>query len=816
MKQKPHFTKLVQIWGAVLIVGVATSIMAIDIFSSYHDFSRQSEQIRTNHITKQKQIIKQEVMRVISLISNKNSQSETVTRNKIKSRVYEAFSIAQNIYQQNKSSKSKDDIQKMISDALRDIRFEHNSGYYFATRMDGVEILFSDKPEREGSNLLDFQDSRGRYVIKDMIAIAKQTGEGFYEYHWTKPGREGNDFKKISFVKQFEPYDWLIGTGLYVEDITKQIKTNILYDISRIRFGKEGYIFVNRFNGDALVSNGKFIGGKKKLWEVFSKNPQKAKHIYESSYKAALTPGGDYTYYSMIKLTDQLNESPKASFIYGVPEFQWYVGAGVYLDDVESDIALMQDKLNDEIKRKILFFSLIALAVLLLFLFLFRRLNRKLTNDFTVLISFFKNAAGSHQVINRDLIQFHELDQMAGSANKMLQNKIQAEKEKDTLRKKLHIAQKMESLGLMAGGVAHDLNNILSGLISYPELILYKLEEESELRKPLEAIQQSGQRAATVVEDLLTVARGAASMWEVHNLHDLIQEYFDSLECKKLRSLYPKIACQQNFNAINADILCSPVHVKKCIMNLLTNGFEAIVDRGEIVISTENQHINEPENRASKIEPGNYVVLSVEDTGPGIASKDLEHIFEPFYTKKVMGRSGTGLGLAVVWNSMEDHNGEIIVESSDNGTSFQLSFPISKQERDIPPEEDTAKELMGNNEHILVVDDEPQLRDIASKMLLSLGYKVDAVSSGIQAIDFVKKTPVDLVVLDMLMDPGINGRESYEQIITIHPEQKAIIVSGFSESNEVKTALRLGAGGFIKKPYSMKQIGRAVKDALQG
>lgn len=815
MKQKPYFTRLIQLWGIVFIVGVAISIMAVDIVGSYRDFNQRSEQIRTDHIAKQKQIIKQEVMRVVELIAYEQSQSEALTKSKIQSRVYEAFAIAQNIYQENRAAKSKDEIQKMILDALRDIRFENNSGYYFATSLNGVEILFADKPELEGVNLLELQDSRGKFVIKDMIDIARQTGEGFYEYHWTKPKMEGNDYKKISFIKRFAPYDWFIGTGLYVEDITKQIKTNILADISRIRFGKEGYVFVNRFNGDALVSNGKFIGGTKKLWEVFSKNPGKTKYLYEISRKAALEPEGDYIYYTMVKLSDQTKESPKTSFIYGIPEFQWYVGAGVYLDDVESDIVQMQAELNAQVREKLLYFSLIAVVILLGYLFLFRQLSKKLQNDFTVFVSFFKNAAGSNQVIDRDLVQFHELDQIAGNANSMLQDKIQAEKDKDELIKKLHVAQKMESIGLMAGGVAHDLNNILSGIVAYPELILQQLEKESELRKPIEAIQQSGQRAATVVADLLTVARGAASIREVHTLNDLIEEYENSPEYKQLQELHPNVTYQYQLSAVDSVISCSPVHVKKCLMNLVTNASEAIRGEGTVVVATRVQSMTEEAAGKLEIDAGEYVILSVQDTGPGISNKDLEYIFEPFYTKKVMGRSGTGLGLAVVWNTMEDHDGKIVVESGDTGTCFQLYFPTTKAAPVSSLEDDTTKELTGKSEHILVVDDEPQLRDIACQMLMSLGYKVDTVNSGEAAIDFVKKTGVDLIVLDMLMEPGLNGRETYEQIKRIRPGQKAIITSGFSESHEVRATMQLGAGGFIKKPYSLKQLGRAVKEALQ-
>jgi len=207
MRKRTNFIKLIKLWGIIFLVGIGVSIVAIDVIGSHRDFNFRADQMRADYIARQKQIIKQEVNRVVDLISYEKAQSEILTRKKIKSRVYEAYSIAQNIYQQNKTAKSEAEIQQMILEALRPIRFEYGSGYYFATRLDGVEMLFADKPEMEGLNLLDVQDTRGQYVIKDMIAIAEQSGEGFYEYHWTKPDSVGNDFKKISFIKRFEPYD---------------------------------------------------------------------------------------------------------------------------------------------------------------------------------------------------------------------------------------------------------------------------------------------------------------------------------------------------------------------------------------------------------------------------------------------------------------------------------------------------------------------------------------------------------------------------------------------------------------------------------
>ena len=199
----------------------------------------------------------------------------------------------------------------------------------------------------------------------------------------------------------------------------------------------------------------------------------------------------------------------------------------------------------------------------------------------------------------------------------------------------------------------------------------------------------------------------------------------------------------------------------------------------------------------------------------GISPEDLERIFEPFYTKKEMGRSGTGLGLAVVWNCLQDHDGYINVMSSHKGTVFELYFPVTREEVAAEEEEVPVAEYQGHGEKILVVDDEERQREIASGILNRLGYTAEAVSSGEEAIEYVKEHPVDLIVLDMVMPKGINGRKTYEKIIKIRPGQKAIIASGYAKTKEVDLAQELGAGKYIKKPYTLPKVGLAVKEELE-
>jgi two-component system cell cycle sensor histidine kinase/response regulator CckA len=380
---------------------------------------------------------------------------------------------------------------------------------------------------------------------------------------------------------------------------------------------------------------------------------------------------------------------------------------------------------------------------------------------------------------------------------------------------KLSRSKKMESLGLLAGGVAHDLNNVLSGIVSYPDLLLLELPEDSPFRNSIEAIKKSGDRAVAVVQDLLTAARGVATTKEPLNLNDLIDDYLDSPEFNKLKQFHPTVTVKTNLNTDLLNISGSHVHIRKVVMNLVSNASEAIKDSGNITISTVNRYVDTPLRGYDDINVGEYAVLSVSDDGSGISSDDLERIFEPFYTKKVMGRSGTGLGLAVVWNVVQDHKGYIDVTSNKNGTAFELYFLITREEISDKDVSISIKDYKGNGETILVVDDVESQREISCKILDSLGYKTKAISNGEETVEYLKKHSVDLILLDMIMDPGINGRETYERIIKIHPNQKAIIVSGFAETEEVKEAQKLGAGKYIKKPLTLERIGMAVKEELE-
>jgi len=383
------------------------------------------------------------------------------------------------------------------------------------------------------------------------------------------------------------------------------------------------------------------------------------------------------------------------------------------------------------------------------------------------------------------------------------------------LEAQLQRARKMEAIGMLAGGVAHDLNNVLGGIVSYPELLLMQIPDDSSLRKPLATIQKSGQKAAEIVQDLLTLARRGVSTTDVINLNQILSDHLKTPEHDQLLYFHPGITIETHLATDLLNMEGSPIHLFKTIMNLISNAAEAILDGGAIVITTENRYIDKPIRGYDDVEEGDYAVLIVSDTGIGISTDDMNRIFEPFYTKKVMGRSGTGLGMAVVWGTVKDHKGYIDVQSTEGmGTTFTLYFPVTREKTRRAPDERDEIFYRGNGETILIVDDVREQREISAQMLERLGYTVTAVSSGEEAVAYMKDHSVDLVVLDMIMDPGIDGLETYRHILSLHPGQKAIIVSGFSETQRVKKLQKLGAGEYVKKPYLMEKLGTAVRNEL--
>ena len=408
--------------------------------------------------------------------------------------------------------------------------------------------------------------------------------------------------------------------------------------------------------------------------------------------------------------------------------------------------------------------------------------------------------------------ELHErVNELAAETDELTKSR---QRERD-LTEKLSRSERLESLGLLAGGVAHDLNNILGPMVAYPELVLELLsEDDKRLRHMMQQINESGKKASGVIRNLLTMGRRGSYELEVAQLNDVIRSYCDSPEFADLQRNYVNVDLDLHLADDLWPIQASVPHLNQIVMNLVINAFEAVGrTTGEVVIRTERAGVNEPIDGYQTVEMGLYSKLTISDSGCGIEREKLNRIFEPFFTGKKMGRSGSGLGLAVVYGVVQDFDGAIDVKSEPGeGTAFEIFFPPLLEVQQSAP---ALEEDFAGNERILVVDDVREQREMAAELLGTMGYQTFTAENGHRAVEFLEENDVDLIVLDMIMEEGFDGLDTYRAISEFKPGHRCIIASGFSESERVREAQSLGAGAYVSKPYTRNIIGKAVRDELE-
>jgi signal transduction histidine kinase/CheY-like chemotaxis protein len=794
---------------AVLSVGL---VGAVWMYQEYGKFEAESLNLKAEYLAAQKALIKQEVDRVVDYIQYQRSTTEDALKNQIKDQVYLAHAIADHLYRQYRDSRSEEQIKTMIREALRPIRFYGGRGYFFIYDLQGNNVLLPFSPQLEGRNLWDLQDSQGGYTIRRMVEMVREKGEGFLHWHWYKPGETKEMSKKIGFGKLLKPFNWVIGTGEYIEDIEKEIQRQTLARINTIRFGQDNYIFAYDFQANTLAHYKPENLGVNQ-WDFRDPN---GVPVLQELIQGSRREGSVFLeYVGTIRPATGL-PAPKIAYARAIKDWDWMVGAGVYVDEINVVLAQKEAALALKIKRSL---GLIVMILLVCFLFIAlasRYITGKIARNMSRFNDFFEQAAIGPSLLDDQGITFVEFKGLARAANQMIDERNKAATAIENLQQQLIRSRKMEALGVLAGGVAHDLNNVLAAIVGYPDLILATLAADNPQRRYIEAIRESGLKAGEIVQDLLTLARRGVPQPVVLNLNRLIEQYLAAPEHLKLRAHNPDIRVEVRLAADLLLLKGSQVQLQKTIMNLIVNAAEAQPRGGVIRIATENRYLDQPLPGYERVEEGEYAVLSVADEGTGISEADLEHIFEPFFSKKTLGRSGTGLGMTVVWGTVQDHDGYINVSTTEGqGTLFELYFPATREAAAMEAPAACLTEYRGSGQILLVVDDIREQRELAKAMLDQLGYRTGTAASGEEALVYLAGQRVDLLLLDMIMAPGIDGLETYQQALALNPHQKAIIVSGYAETDRVQAAMDLGARRYVKKPYTINALAVAVREALR-
>ncbi|MGA1931978.1 cache domain-containing protein [Arcobacter sp. YIC-464] len=389
----------------------------ISIFFQYKSFQDEIEHVQRDFIDLKKQEVKTEVLKVHAQIEKKEKEINNQIKALVKKRVHLAHTIATSIYNDNKDVKSDEEIKYLIVTALKNISFSNKRAYFFINRNDGRAVLFNTKSKLHvNSNIWNLKDKTGKLFIQEQAKIALEKDEGFLKTYFVKPDLNDNvQYPKISYIKMFKPFNWHIGTGEYIDDITNEIKQTILEDIANIRYGLHGYIFVNRIDKKALVFNGEKLKEPRDYpnTQLFNLQMEKIKN------------GGNFFSYDFKKLNSQ-KEFEKISFVKGYDKWGWIIGSGLYIDEVQKHIqSRKKEVINNIIKQSV---SLILVLILLLAIvyLISEQVSLKLRNNIDNLIDSFKKASKKNKKIDTQLLTYEEFEDLANSLNKTLKSRNKA------------------------------------------------------------------------------------------------------------------------------------------------------------------------------------------------------------------------------------------------------------------------------------------------------------------------------------------------------------------------------------------------------
>jgi PAS domain S-box-containing protein len=897
-------------FAAMLLVGGAW------FRSEYEHFRTEEERIRVEILDARKAVLKEQVDRTLDLVGFMRSQTESRARESVRSAVQQAHATAAYIWQKHKGKYGDAEIQAMILDALRPIRFNRGRGYIFAFTTGGLQLLNADRPTLEGKMLLGRRDARGAYLFRDMAAIALGRGEGYYAYRWSKPNAPGNDFAKISFVKRFQPCEWVIGAGEYLDDADQEIREEVLARIGDAQFGVDGRMFAGTLDGTLLA------GAVADPVADAMRGRDGAAVVRELVAKAR--SGGGFLTKAAVPEEGEI--APVIFYARAEERWGWFVAGGSGLGDIAARVEEARLRMMGRFWRtmakifvlqSLLFLGAVAVA---------RYTASRMRSTFESFSAFFRKAATESAVIDPEGLVFTEFKELAESANGMIAERQRAEalamrlaaaveqaaedivitdpdgvieyvnpsfefttgftKEEavgktcrilnggaqdaefykgmwDTIRSgerwkgrfrnrtrdgrlilqdaniapitdasgaiagyvsvraditehaemeaRLADSQRLEAIGTLAGGIAHDFNNILAAIVGYTEMALAGLPDKSNIREYLGQVLLGGKRATELVKQILAFSRSNAQEKRPVRIEDIVRETL-----KLLRAAVPSTVRIVPEIRTASRVFANPTQLYQVVMNLCTNASAAMGESGGTLrVRLCDARLDEAfTGRHPGVAPGEYVRMTVEDTGCGMAPEVMAHIFEPFFTTRVQG-GGTGMGLAVVHGIVLAHGGAIDVASEPGrGSAFDIYLPVVPEpESERRPEESPPER---GSESILFVDDEEAIRDLVCRRLDELGYRATGHVDSQAALAQFKASPgaFDLVISDVTM-PGMTGDRLAQEILAIRPGIPIILCSGYTDRINEEEAIAMGIRAFIPKPVSFRTLVGTIRAALE-
>jgi len=607
--------RLIKFLPSIIVILFSLLTTVILINNSIEKHNKNINNIKDKFLAEQKIIIKNETLKVVRQIKYQKDLAQENLMNNLKIKIDLDYKIIENIYNENKD-KSKIEISKMIKDAIRTIRYDDGRGYFFIYSMDGRNVLLPPAPHMEGKNMLNLQDKKGLYMIKKSINIAKNRGKGFIDWHWYKPNDNETMYRKVGYIKYIKDLDWFIGIGEYFKDFEDEIKDKLTGEIAQIRYGKSGYIFIHEYEGECLTDS------------VDEQNNIDLDKIIDVARN-----GQGYIQYKSDDNKDKL------SYIVGIDDWQWQVGAGVYLDDINDIIEINKVEFNEKLSETI--FIIISTSILLTFILI-------------VMLWVFTK---------RIEIKFRSYKDSINKKEKENQNKD----------KLIFEQAKLVSMGEMIGNIAHQWRQPLSIILSSSTSIQINNEfgtlDTDKLEKSCTSINKNAQYLSQTIDDFKNYIKGDRVKL-TFNLNDTINSLLHLIDAPlKDNNIELKLDLNEGIlvNGYENELI-------QCLINICNNSKDALLhgDINERVIFL-----------STKIE-NNKIIIIVKDTAGGINEDIINKIFEPYFTTKHKSK-GTGLGLHMAYDLVVNGMKGSLEAINDNytycgikhtGAKFIIKIPI--------------------------------------------------------------------------------------------------------------------------------------------